>query len=287
MSNEAENAARRSYWTAKMDEAFAFMGKIRQYPVNECGEPVVSLVDAASAAGVEVAFSDRPHVQGLPRLYWLRAGLIDSFIRCAREMNERGWILKVEDAFRTVTMQKFLARAPHTFDYIVERVFWECNGAQPPVDLLARRVAALVAAAPKVGTHMSGSAIDISVLDRATGQEIDRGRPYLEMSELTPMDSPFISAEAAANRAEITALMGKHGFVTYPWEFWHYNQGDAYDQYLNQTGKAAQYGAVHISLSNGNVQPIEAPLTSLNSSEEMESEMRQALERRNQRMDQA
>lgn len=270
-----------------MDEAFAFMGQIRQYPVNECGEPVVSLVDAVAGAGLEVAFSERPHVQGLPRLYFLRAGLIDSFVACARQMNERGWILKVEDAFRTVTMQKFLARAPHTFDYIVERVFWECNGAQPAVELLARRVAALVAAAPKVGTHMSGSAIDISVLDRATGQEIDRGRPYLEMSELTPMDSPFISAEAAANRAEITALMGRHGFVTYPWEFWHYNQGDAYDQYLNQTGKAAQYGAVHISLSDGSVQPIEDPLAPLNSSEEMESEMRQALERRNQRMDQA
>lgn len=287
MTNQTDNDARRSYWTAKMDEAFAFMGQIRQYPVNECGEPVVSLVDAVAGAGLEVAFSERPHVQGLPRLYFLRAGLIDSFVACARQMNERGWILKVEDAFRTVTMQKFLARAPHTFDYIVERVFWECNGAQPAVELLARRVAALVAAAPKVGTHMSGSAIDISVLDRATGQEIDRGRPYLEMSELTPMDSPFISAEAAANRAEITALMGRHGFVTYPWEFWHYNQGDAYDQYLNQTGKAAQYGAVHISLSDGSVQPIEDPLAPLNSSEEMESEMRQALERRNQRMDQA
>lgn len=283
MSNEADSTARRSYWTAKMDEAFAFMGEIRQYPVVECGEPVVSLVDAVGAAGVEVAFSERPHVQGLPRLYWLRAGLLTDFINCARAMNARGWILKVEDAFRTVTMQKFLARAPHTFDHIVERVFWECNGAQPPVELLAQRVAALVAAAPKVGTHMSGSAIDISVLDRTTGREIDRGRPYLEMSELTPMDSPFISAEAAANRAAITDLMAKHGFVTYPWEFWHYNQGDAYDHYLNQTGQPARYGAVHVNLADGSVQAIADPLTPLNSHEEIESEMLAALARRAKR----
>jgi D-alanyl-D-alanine dipeptidase len=282
-NNVNDNDARRAYWAAKMDEAYEFMGQIRQYPVNECGEPVVSLVDAVGAAGVEVAFSDRPHVQGLPRLYLLRAGLIEDFIQCARAMNACGWIMKVEDAFRTVTMQKFLARAPHTFDHIVERVFWECNGAQPPVDLLARRVAALVAAAPKVGTHMSGSAIDISVLDRTTGNEVDRGRPYLEMSELTPMDSPFISAEAAANRAAITALMAKHGFITYPWEFWHYNKGDAYDHYLNQSGQPARYGAVNVNLADGSVQAIADPLTLLNSQEEIANEMRSALERRGQR----
>jgi len=283
MTNQSDNNVRRAYWAKKMDEAYAFMGEIRRYPVAEGGEPVVSLVDAAQSAGVEVAFSERPHVQGLPRLYYLREGLIPDFIDCARAMNERGWILKVEDAFRTVTMQKFLARAPHTFDFIVERVFWECNGAQPPVELLARRVAALVASAPKVGTHMSGSAIDISVLDRDTGSEIDRGRPYLEMSELTPMDSPFVSPQAQANRKAITELMATYGFVTYPWEFWHYNKGDAYDHYFNKIDKPARYGAVHLNLADGSVEAIAEPLTPLNSHEEMESEMQQALERRAKR----
>jgi D-alanyl-D-alanine dipeptidase len=143
-----------------------------------------------------------------------------------------------------------------------------------------RRIGALVAAAPKVGTHMSGSAIDISVLDRASGQEIDRGRPYLEMSELTPMTSPFVSPEAHANRQAITALMAQHGFVTYPWEFWHYNQGDAYDHYLNRTGQPARYGAVNVSLTDGSVEPIADPLTPLNTYEEIENELNQALERR-------
>lgn len=283
MTNTNDNENRRAYWTARMEEAFAFMGHIRQYPVAECGEPMVSLVDTVADAGVEVVFSERPHVQGLPRLYLLRAGLIDDFIRCAREMNERGWVLKVEDAFRTLTMQKHLARAPYTFDVVLERLLWECDGAQPPVELVTRRVAALVAAAPKVGTHMSGSAIDISVLNRANGEEIDRGRPYLEMSELTPMDSPFISAQARANRAAITALMSRHGFVTYPWEFWHYNRGDAYDHFLRQTGQPARYSAVHVSLVDGSVQAIEEPLIPLNSQAEIESEMQAAIERRSQR----
>jgi D-alanyl-D-alanine dipeptidase len=263
-----------------MDEAHAFMLQIRQYPVIECGEPLVNMVDAVRGSGIEVAFSERPHVQGLPRLYWLRAGLIDSFLACARAMNERGWLLKVEDALRTMTMQKFLARAPYTFDVVVERLLWEGKGTLPPVELAMRRIGALVAAAPKVGTHMSGSAIDISVLDRASGQEIDRGRPYLEMSELTPMTSPFVSPEAHANRQAITALMAQHGFVTYPWEFWHYNQGDAYDHYLNRTGQPARYGAVNVSLTDGSVEPIADPLTPLNTYEEIENELKQALARR-------
>lgn len=283
MTDKTDDDTRRAYWAAKMDEAYAFMAQIRQYPVVECGEPVVSLVDAVRGARVEVAFSGKPHVKGLPRLFLLRAGLIDDFIRCARAMNDRGWILRVEDAFRTLTMQKFLARAPYTFDVIVERLLWEGKGAFPAVELVMRRVGALVASAPKVGTHMSGSAIDISVLQRDSGQEVDRGRPYLEMSERTPMESPFVSAQAQANRAAITALMRQHGFVTYPWEFWHYNQGDAYDHYLNQTGQPARYGAVNVPLADGNVQAIEEPLTPLNSYEEIESEMRQALERREKR----
>ena len=84
MTTGMDDEARRSFWATKMDEAYQFMGQIRQYPVHECGEPVVSLVDEVRSAGVEVIFSARPHVQGLPRLYLLRTGLIDDFICCAR-----------------------------------------------------------------------------------------------------------------------------------------------------------------------------------------------------------
>lgn len=280
MTNQTDDEARRAYWAAQMDEAHAFMGEMRAYPVVECGEPLVLLTDAVRGTGIEVRFSERPHVQGLPRLYWLRAGLIEAFLGCARAMNDRGWILQVEDAFRTVTMQKFLARAPYTFDVVVQRLLWEGKGTLPPVDLMMRRIGALVAAAPKVGTHMSGSAIDLSVFDRTTGQELDRGGPYLEMSELTPMTSPFVTPAALANRQAITALMRDYGFVAYPWEFWHYNQGDAYDHYLNHTGQPGRYGAINFSLTDGQVEPLADPLTPLNSPAEIAAELQAALARR-------
>ncbi|KPK79301.1 MAG: hypothetical protein AMJ81_13480, partial [Phycisphaerae bacterium SM23_33] len=60
-------------------------------------------------------------------------------------MNGRGWVLKVEDGFRTRRMQKLLARKQAVFDAILKRVIWEHGGRLPSVDLVARRLAVLVA----------------------------------------------------------------------------------------------------------------------------------------------
>jgi hypothetical protein len=126
---------------------------------------------------------------------------------------------------------------------------------------------------------MSASAIDVSVIDRKTGTELARGGPYLEMSERTPMQSPFVSAEAARNRAAITAVMARHGFVAYPYEFWHYNQGDAYDEALAGSGRPARYGAVHVDLATGRVTPVPDPCASLHAPEDFRRAMQAALGR--------
>ena len=39
----ADQGARRRYWAEQMDEASAFMAQIMEYPVHECGEPMLSL----------------------------------------------------------------------------------------------------------------------------------------------------------------------------------------------------------------------------------------------------
>ncbi len=252
-----------------MEEAYAFNRRLFDYPVEECGEPVGSLPEAAREAGVEVVFSETPHVNGLPRLFWLREGLIPAWLAAAREMNERGWVMRVEDAYRTLEMQKHLARQEYTFDVVVRMLRWELGGADPPLDLLVRRLAALIAPAPKVGTHMSASAVDLSVVDRDSGEEVDRGGPYVLISEATPMDSPFISPQAQANRQKLTALMRRHGFVAYPWEFWHYSAGDAFAEHLANTCRPARYGPVHVNPADGRVTPVEHPRAPLNSPEEL------------------
>jgi len=273
------DSERIAFWAKRMDEAYAFMLAIADYPVEECGEGFTSLTEAVASTGVEVRFSDTPVIDGVSRIFQLRTGLIEPFLGVCRAMNDRGWLLKVEDGYRTRHIQKNLARKPNIFDAVLKSVLWETGGRTPDRDFMAKRVAALIAMSPKVGTHMSGSAIDISVFDRTTGQEIDRGRPYLETSELTPMDSPFVSAEARKNRSEITALMRRFGFMDYPFEFWHYNAGDAYDEYINKTGRPGRYGAVDWDPKTNRVTPIENPTARLNTAEEIAASVEAALKR--------
>jgi D-alanyl-D-alanine dipeptidase len=281
MDEHDPDAARRAYWTEQFDAAGRFMFEsVLPYPVEECGEPMVPLREAARAAGVTVQFSERPHVRGLPRLYGLREGQIAGFLGAATEMNARGWVMRVEDGYRTPEMQKYLGRTPEVFDAVLASVMWELGGRRPTPEFMFRRCSALVASVPKFGTHMSGSAIDISVvhLDDPS-REVDRGAPYLEMSALTPMDSPFVPEPGRRNRLEITALMRRHGFVAYPWEFWHYSSGDAYEQVLSRTGSPAIYGAVRWDPATNGVSPLPKPEQPLNTFEEIRAEIDAALAR--------
>lgn len=274
-----EEVKRRAYWTSQLDEAHDFMMRVMEFPVIECGEKLVPLAPAAAEASVEVTFSTQPHVLGLPRLFLLRQGQIRGFLNAAQEMNRRGWVLKVEDGFRNRTMQKFVGRTPTVFDSILNKILWEREGRVPDTAFVFKRIMTLTAQMPKSGTHMSGSAIDISVLDEATGQDVDRGGPYLEMSERTPMASPFISAAAKRTREDITAIMGNAGFVAYPYEFWHYNSGDAYERILRGSGAAALYGAVDVEPATGIPVPMTDPTKPLNELTEIEAEIQASLQR--------
>ncbi|OHD72611.1 MAG: hypothetical protein A2177_02385 [Spirochaetes bacterium RBG_13_68_11] len=276
-AERADEEQRRRYWRDEMDAAYRFMLAIQEYPVAECCEPLALLPAAAASAGVTVYFSPLPHVRGLPRLFYLRAGILKDFLAAAEEMNRRGWAIKVEDAYRSREMQKYNALRPEVFPAVLARTRWELGGAMPEIALFRRRLAALIAMSPKVGTHCSGSAVDVSVLSLDGSAEVDRGAPYLEISEKTPMGSPFVSREAAYIRAEITAIMARQGFRPYPFEFWHYNKGDAYDEHLSGSGRPARYGPVDLDAATGAVAAVSDPAAALNSEEEIGAGIAHAL----------
>ena len=269
----------RAYWAQQMDNAYEFMMRAADYPVRECGEPLLSLRTAAADASVEVEFAQTKVVDDFDRLFYLRRGLIDDFVDIAGQMNRRGWILKVEDAYRTPLIQKKLGCKSNVFDVILSVVMWETGDKTPDLDLMIRRQASLTASSAKVGTHISATAMDISVLDRDTGEELDRGGPYIEISELTPMASPFVSDRARLNRDGITEVMNSRGFLAYPYEFWHYSKGDAYCEMLNQTGKPARYGPINYDVKTDTITSIEDPTRCLNSPAELEQELARALKR--------
>lgn len=279
-SSPDEERVRRIYWTEQMESAYAFMVTVAKYPVDECGEAMAFLPEVAQEAKIEAAFATTKVGKDRERLFFLREGLIPNFLGAAQEMNSKGWILKVEEAYRSRTIQKELGLARRTFDVILERVLWENKGETPSPEMMFRRLSALIATNAKVGTHMCGSALDISVLRCDGGEEIDRGGSYLEISERTPMDSPFVSSEAQHNRTLITGIMSRHGFVAYPYEFWHYSAGDVYDQHLNDATVPARYGPVDMDRTTGKTTAILSPNDPITSIEEIRSHIKNALARR-------
>jgi hypothetical protein len=175
-------------------------------------------------------------------------------------------------------MQRHVSRKPQVFDAILKTTMWEC-GAMPSPEFLLKRVSALTAIRPKIGTHMSGSAIDISVFRRDDGSEVERGGLYLEMSEKTPMASPFVSAQEQENRREIARLMELNGLIAYPWEFWHFNGGDCYVEYFAGSGQPGRYGAIHFDAESGQITPVENPQEALQTPEVMSRLIEESLQR--------
>lgn len=276
-----DEEARRRFWTEHMERSYDLLQAMTRHEVKECGEGLASIPDAAEEAGVEMLFSDSKIAGDLDRIFYIREGLIPDLLAIGRDMHERGWILKIEDGFRTREMQTELGRKPAVFDMIVRSCWWECGGRVPSIDLLKRRATCLVANFPNVGTHTMAAAVDISVFRLDDGSEVSRGKSYLEMSEYTPMDSPFVSREEQENRKTITALMERHGFLHYPGEFWHYNKGDALYHHMSGTGKPAQYGCVHWDPDTNRVTPYDDVTLPLTPPELMSEHLNDALQRLN------
>ncbi len=277
--SQLDDSARRAYWTEQLELGYGMVEELLTFPVEECGEGFASIPDAAEAAGVEMLFSESKIAGDLDRVFFIRESLVEDVIAIGQVMNDRGWILKVEDGFRSREMQRTLVRKPAVFDLVLQKCIWENGGEMPPVEFVFRRAIVLVANIPKIGTHMSGSAIDISVFRRDDGSEVWRGGPYLEVSEKTPMRSPFITEDELQNRLAITEVMESKGFMHFPYEFWHFNKGDAGDHILNKKPEPARYGPVDWNRETNEVQPMENPMDPLNPLEQIEIEIAAAMKR--------
>lgn len=274
-----DDTARRAYWAEQMELGYAMVQKLIAFPVNECGERFASLRDAATAANVEMQFSTSKIAGDLDRVFHMRESLARDVTTIGREMNERGWVLKIEEGFRSLEMQRQLVRKPVLFDAILKKCIWENGGEIPPVEMVFRRAIVLIANIPKIGTHMSGSAIDISVFHRDDGREVWRGNPYLEMSERTPMRSIFVEPEFITNRLAITAMMEAHGFMHFPQEFWHFNKGDAGAHILTGNPEPCRYGPVNWNPQTNEVTTVADPMTPLNPMPVIEKEIAAAMKR--------
>jgi len=252
-----------------MEQGLEFFNKVIEFPIDECGEDLVYLPEVLETDKLSVNYSDTETVPGMKRLFYLREGLIPRFQAMVKEFNRQKLILKIEDAYRNLEMQKQLALKDSILKKVIDLVYWETGNNSADLALIIKRLKVLVACCPATATHMSGSALDISILDKETGKEIDRGGPYLELSALTPMDSPFISAEARKNRHLISSIMNRYDFTAYPYEFWHYSSDDVLAGTTLRSYEYARYGPIDFDPTTGKIKQTSDPGRMLNTDSEI------------------
>jgi len=128
---------------------------------------------------------------------YLRAPAARALAAVDRELAARGLGVKVFDAYRP---------------YRVTEAMWE------PI-----KNPDYVADPAKGSRHNRGAAVDLTLIDRATGAELPMPTGYDDFTERAAHAFTDLPADALANRALLRDVMTRHGFEPLPSEWWHYD----------------------------------------------------------------
>jgi len=197
-------------------------------PVEECGEPLVSLLRLARLR-VRPMSSWRAAPAESARLL-ARAGVRQRLGQALDSLPE-GVGLRVVGAYRSPAEQR------RRFRHRLRRAR-ALNPAMREAEL--RAVVSWYVAEPDVyAPHTTGAAIDVSLVDRA-GLDLDVGERGHRVGAAT--ESAEVTPIQRQNRAILVAAMHGAGFVNYPHEWWHWSYGDRF--WGCMTGRAAIYDSV-------------------------------------------
>lgn len=75
----------------------------------------------------------------------------------------------------------------------------------------------------KQSSHSRGSAVDLTVVDLKTNEELDMGSAFDYFHESSHTNSDLISEDQRKNRMILKDLMEQEGFKNFSQEWWHYS----------------------------------------------------------------
>jgi D-alanyl-D-alanine dipeptidase len=132
----------------------------------------------------------------------------------ARDLATRGLTLKVFDCYRPArAVAHFVRWARALGDVTTKAEFY------PEVDKRNLFRDGYIAAR---SGHSRGSTVDITLVHRDDGRELDMGTPFDFFSPRSAPSDHSVGAEARANRALLARAMARRGFRPYDKEWWHF-----------------------------------------------------------------
>ena len=78
----------------------------------------------------------------------------------------------------------------------------------------------------KKSGHSRGSTVDLTIVDVATGEDLDMGSPFDFFGEASWPENKAMAPEVRANRALLREVMARHGFKSISTEWWHFTLRD-------------------------------------------------------------
>ena len=134
----------------------------------------------------------------------------------ANEFNVQGYRLKVFDAYRPVCAVKhFVLWGIEDQDIRMKPYFYPDLQKQ---ELFSKGYIA------SRSSHSRGSTIDLTLLDMATGKEVDMGSPFdlFDVSSHPDYRGDKITEEQYENRMILQRVMVRNGFEPLDCEWWHF-----------------------------------------------------------------
>lgn len=129
-----------------------------------------------------------------------------------------GYRLKIFDAYRPVSAVKhFVLWGIEDLDLRMKPFFY------PDLEKAELFEKGYIASQ---SSHSRGSTVDLTLLDMATGKELDMGSAFDFFSELSHPDSKAVTPEQHRNRMFLQDLMVRNGFEPIDCEWWHFTLKD-------------------------------------------------------------
>lgn len=132
----------------------------------------------------------------------------------SEDLAKKGYILKIYDAYRPQTAVNHFVR-------------WSQNSADTKMKqqynpLLDKRNLFKLGFIAKKSGHSRGSTIDLTIVNKETGVDVDMGSLFDFFGDISFYDTSLITKTQKANRAILKEVMVKQGFKPYSKEWWHF-----------------------------------------------------------------
>jgi len=162
---------------------------------------LVPVEEVHPSALPEVRYATRYNFTGA-QLYpsarlWLHRDTASALSRVQKDLAKQGLGLKVFDAYRPFSVQQRMWNLIRDERYV----------SNP---------------AKNRGRHTRGTAVDVTLVD-ARGKQLDMPTDFDDFTDRAHSDYPGVTTRQKTNRELLARVMSRHGFVPYPFEWWHFD----------------------------------------------------------------